>query len=51
MRKTVFQKGREISLPGNEETTRIFSDEEKKYQWMWKTVLVAGRVLLEREEG
>ena len=49
--KSDFQKGREISLRGNAGMTRFFSDEENKYPWMWKTVLVAGRVLLEREEG
>jgi hypothetical protein len=43
MSKTVFQRGREISLRGNAGTTRVFSDEVNKYPWMWKTVLVAGR--------
>jgi hypothetical protein len=51
MRKTVLLRGRLICLTENYETTRIFIDEENKYLWMWKTVFVAGRVLLEREEG
>ena len=48
MRKTVFQRGREIYLPRNAGITWVLSDGENKYSWTWKTVLVAGRVFLER---
>ena len=43
MRKKVFQRGQVISLPGNAGMTWVFSVEENKYPWTWKTVLVPGR--------
>jgi hypothetical protein len=47
MRKKVLQRRREMSLPGNAEMTWVFSVEENKYPWTWKTVFFAGRVFLD----
>ena len=51
MRKTVFQRGREIYLPRNAGMTLFFSDDENKYPLTQKTVLVAGRVFFRISEG